>query len=60
MAGKLGNAVARLGVLGELFTFLWKRKRWWLIPMVAVLLLLLILLLFASASGLGPFIYSIF
>lgn len=52
--------MARLGVLGELLSFLWRRKRWWLIPMVTVLLLLLILLLFATASGLGPFIYSIF
>jgi hypothetical protein len=60
MAKRFRNAMARLGVLGELLSFLWRRKRWWLIPIVTVLLLLLILLLFATASGLGPFIYSIF
>jgi hypothetical protein len=33
---------------------------WWLIPMVSVLLLFGLLLIFASASGVGPFIYSLF
>jgi hypothetical protein len=60
MAKKLGQAVGRLGVLGELLSFLWRRKRWWLIPLVTVLVILLVLLLFATASGLGPFLYSIF
>ena len=47
-------------VVGELLSFLWKRKLWWLIPMVAVLLLFGLLLIFASASGVGPFIYTLF
>ncbi len=33
--------VTRLSIIGELFVFLWQRKLWWLIPMVAVLLLLI-------------------
>jgi len=52
--------VANLGVSGELLRFLWQRKRWWLIPMVVVLLLFGLLLIFASASGIGPFIYTLF
>lgn len=52
--------VTRLGVAGELLLFLWQRKRFWLIPMVAVLLLLGLLLVFASASGVAPFIYTPF
>ena len=28
----------RLGIAGELLSFLWERKLWWLIPMVLVLL----------------------
>lgn len=52
--------LSNLGVAGELLSFLWQRKRWWLIPMVAVLLLFGLLLIFASASGIGPFIYTLF
>jgi len=52
--------MANAGVLGEIFAFLWKNKKWWLIPMVAVLLLMGLLLVFASASGIGPFIYTLF
>jgi hypothetical protein len=33
---------------------------WWLIPMVAILLVFGLLLIFASASGIGPFIYTLF
>ena len=51
---------ANAGVLGELLTFLWKHKLWWLIPMVTTLLVFGILLIFASSTGLGPFIYSLF
>jgi hypothetical protein len=52
--------IANLGVAGELLKFLWRRKLWWLIPMIAVLLLFALLLVFASASGVGPFIYTLF
>jgi hypothetical protein len=48
------------GVVGEVIQFLWERKLWWLIPMVAVLLLFGLLLIFASASGVAPFIYTLF
>ena len=51
---------ANAGVLGEFMVFLWKQKLWWLIPMVATLLLCGLLLIFASSTGLGPFIYSLF
>ena len=54
------NMTTNLGVVGEFMAFLWQRKLWWLIPMVAVLLLFGILIIFASASGLGPFIYTLF
>lgn len=49
-----------VGIVGEILSFLWKRKLWWLIPMVAVLLLFGLLVIFASASGVGPFIYTLF
>jgi hypothetical protein len=49
-----------LGIVGQILNFLWQRKLWWLIPMVAVLLLFGLLVIFASASGVGPFIYTLF
>jgi drug/metabolite transporter superfamily protein YnfA len=49
-----------VGIVGQLLNFLWQRKLWWLIPMVVVLLVFGLLLVFASASGIGPFIYTLF
>lgn len=60
MTKHVQGIASRLGILGELLTFFWKRKLWWLIPMVVMLMLFAVLLVFAEASGLGPFIYSLF
>ena len=54
------NMLTNAGTAGELLGYLWRNKLWWLVPMVAVLLVFGLLLVFASASGVGPFIYSIF
>ena len=51
---------SNLGVAGEVLTFLWSRKRWWLIPMVVMLLVFAIVMVFATASGVAPFIYTLF
>ncbi len=56
----LRSLAADAGVVGQIFAYLWKIKLWWLIPMVAVLLTFGLLLIFASASGIGPFIYTLF
>ncbi len=50
----------RFGIAGELLTFLWQRKLWWLIPMVVTLLAVGGLLVTAQSSALGPFIYTLF
>ena len=60
MKSFIRSMTSNFGVVGELLSFLWKRKLWWLIPMVAVLLIFGLLLIFASASGVGPFIYTLF
>lgn len=49
-----------LGVARELLSFLWERRLWWLIPMVTLLLVFGLLLIFASSSGVGPLIYTLF
>ncbi|HET6598275.1 MAG TPA: DUF5989 family protein [Anaerolineales bacterium] len=60
MKSFIRSMTSNFGVVNELLAFLWKRKLWWLVPMVAVLLLFGLLLIFASASGVGPFIYTLF
>lgn len=47
----------RLGIVGELFAFLWKRKLYWMIPLIVSLLVIAILIIFGSSSPLGAFIY---
>ena len=59
-SSKISSFLARLGVIGELFQFLWKQKLWWLIPMMVILVLFGILLVFAQGSALAPFIYTLF
>jgi len=54
------NMWTNAGTSRELLGYLWSRKLWWLVPMVVVLLGFGLLLVFASASGVGPFIYSLF
>ncbi len=54
------SMMTNTGVVGEILAFLWQRKLWWLIPMVTTLLLIGLVLIFASASGVAPFIYTLF
>ena len=49
-----------LSTLGNLFVYLWRQKRWWLIPLVVLLVLFGVLIILGSATGIGPFIYTIF
>ncbi len=50
----------RLGVLGELLAFLWKRKLYWMLPMVITLLVFALLIVIGGSSPLSPFIYTLF
>ncbi|NLX08437.1 MAG: hypothetical protein GXY36_02155 [Chloroflexi bacterium] len=58
--GRLSGLKTRLGILGELFSFLWAAKMWWLIPMIIALIIFAIVIVFGSASGGGPLIYTLF
>ncbi len=52
--------ISRLGTVGEVLTFLWRRKLWWLMPMVLLLFVFGVLLLLAQTTGIAPFIYTLF
>lgn len=56
----LKNIIGSLSISGELLTFLWKERIWWLIPFVIILILLGVLLVFAQSSPVAPFIYTVF
>ena len=60
MARFFENIAARLGVIGLLMDYLWKRKLWWLIPMMSVFMVFGVLIMLAQATPLGPFIYALF
>ena len=55
-----GKFTVYLSTVRELFGFLWKRKLWWLIPLVVSLLLIGGLLVLGQATGVGPLIYTLF
>ena len=50
----------KVGIAKELLTFFWDQKMWWMIPLVGVLLVLGLLITVGSATGVGPFIYTLF
>jgi hypothetical protein len=47
-----------LPLLRELAGFAWRRKVWWIVPLVIVFLVLSLLVVIGQSSA--PFIYSLF
>ncbi len=56
----LQRLASKLGIVKELFIFLWQNKLWWMMPIVAVFILLGILIWLAQSSAAAPFIYTLF
>ncbi len=54
------KSMSKLSIVGELWSFMRVRKKWWLGPIILMLLLLGILLVFTQGSALAPFIYTLF
>jgi len=54
------TAVNRVGTVGQLFSFFWSNKRWWLVPMLVTLFLLGVVIVLAQSSAIAPFIYTLF
>ena len=47
-------------MIREMGSFLWQRKAWWLLPVVAMIALVGGLILFGQSSAVSPFIYALF
>lgn len=58
--GGFQTLVAKAGIVGELLAFMWERKLWWLVPMVAIILVFGLLMIFVQGSAIAPFIYTLF
>lgn len=44
----------------DLLIFLWKRKLWWLAPIIILLIVVGVILIFGESSVISPFIYALF
>lgn len=60
LARSMRNAGDRMGIVGELFSFFWTRKRRWILPMLVALFLIGTLIVLAQSSAIAPFIYTLF
>jgi hypothetical protein len=49
-----------MGFVSELFRFMWKRKNFWLFPVILVLLIFGTLFVLSQGSALAPFVYTMF
>jgi Family of unknown function (DUF5989) len=58
--GFLRTTGQRVGTAGQLFSFFWSNKRWWLTPILVTLAIFAVLLILAQSSAIAPFIYSFF
>ncbi|MFA4855697.1 MAG: DUF5989 family protein [archaeon] len=44
----------------EMGNFVWKKKLWWLAPIVIMLIIVSLLIIFSQSSVLSPFVYALF
>jgi len=58
--GRIRDAVRRLGVVGDLLSFLWREKLWWMIPLFVALAVVAVLVIFGSSPAVAPFVYTLF
>ena len=58
--GYFHRVFSKLGIMGELLEFFWKRKLWWMIPMVLVLMVFGLLIVFTQGTAVAPFVYTLF
>jgi hypothetical protein len=60
MPGMLTRVKDVGSTLGELWTFLRVRKKWWLAPIILMMILFGLLVVLTHGSALAPFIYTLF
>ena len=59
-SGTMNDLFMRFGILGELLAMLWRRKLYWLIPMMLILMVFAVVIIIGNAGPAGVFIYTLF
>ena len=49
-----------VALIGEFWTFMRMRKKWWLAPLIVILVLMGMLIILTEGSAIAPFIYALF
>lgn len=52
--------MAKAELVRELWTFMMKRKLYWIAPLVVVMVLLGLMILLSESAPVAPFIYTLF
>jgi len=52
--------LGRLAIFKDVWGFVWRRKQWWLAPLLLVLVAAGLLVIVTEASTFGPVIYALF
>jgi len=50
----------KLEIIKEIFEFLIKKKKFWLIPIIIILLLIGVIIVVTEGTAIAPFIYTLF
>ena len=50
----------KFGIIGELWSFMRVRKKWWLGPIVLAIALCGALIVLSQGTALAPFVYTLF
>jgi Family of unknown function (DUF5989) len=56
----MGKHLQKLATSGELLLYLWRARRWWMIPVVVLLLAFGLIVAIGQSSALAPIIYTLF
>jgi Family of unknown function (DUF5989) len=56
---KSQTLTTRAGTMAELVAFLWRRKLWWIIPLIALLVLVLLVVILAQSSAVVQWMYPL-
>ncbi len=58
--GLVKDAARRVGVVNGLFAFLWRKRLWWMIPILLAVVAVAAIVGLAAHPAAAPFIYTLF
>ncbi|MDP3543253.1 MAG: DUF5989 family protein [Elusimicrobiota bacterium] len=58
--GIVNDAARRLGVVNGLLAFLWRKRLWWMIPILLAVLAVAAIVGLTSHPAAAPFVYTLF